>query len=71
MLQAFDADHDLILFDSSALASGVDSSLLVRFTDTTLLVVSPGHTSSAQMAKALTPLAQDDILGVVINRASH
>lgn len=70
MLQAFDADYDFILFDSSALGSGSDSSLLVRFTDTTLLVVRAGHTSSAQMAKALTPLGQDDILGVVINRAS-
>lgn len=70
MLQAFDADYDFILFDSSALGSGNDSSLLVRFTDTTLLVVRAGHTSSAQMAKALTPLGQDDIVGVVINRAS-
>jgi Mrp family chromosome partitioning ATPase len=71
MLQAFDADHDFILFDSSALDSGVDSSLLVRFTDTTLLVVRAGHTASGQLAKALTPLAQDDILGVVINRVSR
>lgn len=70
MLQAFDADYDFILFDSSALGSGNDASLLVRFTDTTLLVVRAGHTSSAQMAKALTPLGQDDIVGVVINRAS-
>jgi Mrp family chromosome partitioning ATPase len=70
MLQAFDVDHDFILFDSSALDSGVDSSLLVRFTDTTLLVVRSGQTTAAQMAKALTPLAQDDILGVVINRVS-
>lgn len=71
MLQAFDADYDFILFDSSALGSGTDSSLLVRFTDTTLLVVQAGHTSAAQMAKALTPLAQDDIVGVVVNRASN
>jgi len=71
MLQAFDADYDFILFDSPALGSGNDSSLLVRFTDTTLLVVRAGHTSAAQMAKALTPLAQDDILGVVVNRAGN
>lgn len=69
MLQAFDADHDFILFDSSPLATGGDSSLLVRFTDSTLMVVRAGHTSSAHMAKALAPFAQDDILGVVINRA--
>lgn len=71
LLQAFDADYDFVLFDSSALGSGTDSSLLVRFTDTTLLVVQAGHTSAAQMAKALTPLAQDDIVGVVVNRASN
>lgn len=69
MLKSFDGDHDFILFDSSPLATGGDSSLLVRFTDTTLMVVRAGHTSSAQMAKAITPFAQDDILGVVINRA--
>ncbi|MEK6408471.1 MAG: CpsD/CapB family tyrosine-protein kinase [Acidobacteriota bacterium] len=69
MLQSFDADHDFILFDSSPLATGGDSSLLVRFTDSTLMVVRAGQTSSAQMAKALAPFAQDDILGVVINRA--
>ena len=69
MLQSFDADHDFILFDSSPLCNGGDSSLLVRFTDTTLLVVSEGQTSASQMAKAVASFAQDDILGVVINRA--
>lgn len=69
MLKTFDADHDFILFDSSPLNTGGDSSLLVRFTDTTLMVVRAGHTSSAQMAKAIAPFAQDDILGVVINRS--
>jgi Mrp family chromosome partitioning ATPase len=71
MLQAFDGDHDFILFDSSPLTTGGDSSLLVRFTDATLLVVRSGHTSSAQMAKAMAPFAPEDILGVVINRMSH
>ncbi|PYT04174.1 MAG: hypothetical protein DMF60_16050 [Acidobacteria bacterium] len=70
MLKSFDGDHDFILFDSSPLTTGGDSSLLVRFTDTTLMVVRAGHTSSADMAKAITPFAQDDILGVVINRTS-
>ena len=68
MLKSFDGDHDFILFDSSPLSTGGDSSLLVRFTDTTLMVVRAGHTGSAEMAKAITPFAQDDILGVVINR---
>jgi Mrp family chromosome partitioning ATPase len=69
MLKTFDADHDFVLFDSSPLATGGDLSLLARFTDTTLMVVRAGHTSSAQMAKAIGPFAQDDFLGVVINRA--
>jgi Mrp family chromosome partitioning ATPase len=68
MLQTFDADHDFILFDSSPLANGSDSSLLVRFTDTTLMVIRAGQTSSAEMARAIAPFAQDDIIGAVINR---
>jgi Mrp family chromosome partitioning ATPase len=71
MLQSLDADYDFILFDSSSLATGGDSSLLVRFTDTTLLVIRAGYTSSAEIAKAIAPFAQDDILGVVMNRMKH
>jgi Mrp family chromosome partitioning ATPase len=71
MLQTFDQDHDFILFDSSPLLTMGDSSLLVRFTDATLLVVRQGHTSSSQMAKAIAPFSREDILGVVINRAQE
>lgn len=69
MLQSFDADHDFLLFDSTALLNAVDSSLLVRFTGNTLLVVRAGATSSSDLAAAIAPFSQDDILGVVINRA--
>jgi len=69
MLQTFDADHDFILFDSPPLLEIGDSSLLARFTDTALMVVRSGRVSSAEMAKAIGPFTQDDILGVVINRA--
>jgi Mrp family chromosome partitioning ATPase len=69
MLQTFDADHDFVLFDSSPLLAIGDSSLLARFTDTTLMVVRAGRVSSAEMAKAITPFTQKDILGVVVNRA--
>ena len=68
MLQTFDADHDFILFDSSPLLEVGDSSLLARFTDTTLMVVRSGRVSSAEMAKAIVGFSQDDLLGVVINR---
>jgi Mrp family chromosome partitioning ATPase len=71
MLQMFDAEHDFILFDSSPLLEIGDSSLLARFTDTTLMVIRAGRVNSAEMAKAVTPFAQDDILGVVINRIQN
>jgi Mrp family chromosome partitioning ATPase len=69
MLQTFDADHDFVLFDSSPLLAIGDPSLLARFTDTTLMVVRAGRVSSAEMAKAILPFTQNDIFGVVINRA--
>jgi Mrp family chromosome partitioning ATPase len=71
MLQMFDADHDFVLFDSSPLLAMGDSSLLARFTDTTLMVVRAGRVSSAEMAKAIAPFTQSDILGVVVNRAQN
>lgn len=71
MLQAFDADHDFILFDSPPLLATGDPSLLVRFTDTTLLVIGAGKTASSQLAKAIAPFDQDDILGVVLNRGQQ
>lgn len=69
MLQTFDAEHDFILFDSSPLLEIGDSSLLARFTDTTLLVVRSGQLSAADMAKAIAPFSPADLLGVVMNRA--
>jgi Mrp family chromosome partitioning ATPase len=71
MLQALDEDHDFILFDSAPLATGGDSTLLVRFTDTTVMVIRAGYTSSAEMARSIGHFAQEDILGVVINRVKN
>jgi len=45
------------------------TSLLVHLVDTTLLVVRPGATSSADMARAIAPLSEDAVFGVVLNRA--
>jgi Mrp family chromosome partitioning ATPase len=67
-LQMFDQDYDFVLFDSTPLLAAGDSNLLVRYTDTTLLVVRPGATTSTEMAKAIAPFAQEDLLGVVLNR---
>ena len=67
-LQMFDHDYDFVLFDSTPLLAAGDSNLLVRYTDTTLLVVCPGMTTSTEMARAIAPFAQEDLLGVVLNR---
>ena len=67
-LQMFDQDYDFVLFDSTPLLLAGDSNLLVRYTDTTLMVVRPGATTSAEMARAIAPFAQEDLLGVVLNR---
>ena len=67
-LQMFDQDYDFVLFDSMPLLAAGESNLLVRYTDTTLLVVRPGATTSTEMAKAIAPFAQEDLLGVVLNR---
>ncbi|HKG22657.1 MAG TPA: CpsD/CapB family tyrosine-protein kinase [Blastocatellia bacterium] len=69
MLQAAALDYDFILFDSSPLSGAADCNLLLRHTDATLLVIRAGKTSSIQMARAITPLTEDDIFGVVLNRA--
>jgi Mrp family chromosome partitioning ATPase len=71
VLQTLDADHDFILLDSSPLVDGSDSNMLARFTNATLLVIRAGHTRSAQLGKAMSPFAQKDIIGVVINRARN
>ncbi|HKP10871.1 MAG TPA: hypothetical protein VJZ91_02135, partial [Blastocatellia bacterium] len=68
MLQQFDADHDFILFDSSPLLEMGDASLLAKFTDTTLMVVQSGATTTAEMARAISPFTAQDLLGVVLNR---
>jgi capsular exopolysaccharide synthesis family protein len=71
MLDLFDPDYDFILFDSPPLLTVADSSLLVRYTEATVLVIRSGKTSSGQVGKAIAPLSQEKILGVVLNRASR
>jgi protein-tyrosine kinase len=70
MLELFDPDYDFLLFDSPPLAVA-DSSLLIRHTDTTVLVIRSGKTSSGQIGRAIATLAQEKILGVVLNRAGR
>lgn len=71
MLELFDPDYDFLLLDSPPLLAVADSSLLIRHTDTTVLVIRSGKTSSGQIGRAIATLAQEKILGVVLNRAGR
>lgn len=69
MLDAFDTDYDFILFDSPPLLGSGESNLLKRYTDATLMVIRSGKTSSRHLEKAIASFTEDNIVGVVINRA--
>jgi len=68
MLELLEPDYDFVLFDSSPLLTVADSSLLVRQTQAVVLVIRAGKTSSGQIGRAIGPLVQNKILGVVLNR---
>ena len=70
MLAALDPDYEFILFDSSPLLSSNDVALLKRLTSATLLVIKAGETTSGDLGKAIGPLTQEDLFGVVLNRVS-
>ena len=59
------------LFLSSPLLTTAAAKLISAVTDATLLVIRAGKTSSTQMARAILPLKQEDLIGVVLNRASR
>lgn len=63
--------YDFVLLDAPPLEDRAAMSLLVRLADATLLVVRPGATTSAEMARAIAPLTEDQVLGVVLNRAAR
>jgi tyrosine-protein kinase Etk/Wzc len=69
LLDTLDLNYDFILFDSSPLLTTDDPKIVSRLTAATLLVIRAGKTSSAQMARAILPLRQEDLVGVVLNRA--
>lgn len=68
MLEILDPDYDFILFDSPPLLERADSNMLIKLVDTALIVIGQGMTTSAQMAKAIELLDEDDIFGAVLNR---
>ena len=71
MLDAFDIEYDFVLFDSPPLLGSGESSLLRRYCDATLMVIRSGKTSSKQLEKAIASFNEDNIVGVVINRAAQ
>jgi capsular exopolysaccharide synthesis family protein len=71
MLELLEPDYDFILFDSPPLLTVADSSLLMRITEATVLVIRSGKTTSGQVGKAISRLAPEKLLGVVLNRADR
>jgi Mrp family chromosome partitioning ATPase len=70
LLRSLEADYDFILFDSAPLLDSEENRLLVRRTNAALLVVRPQTTSSGELGKAIAPLDQERVLGVILNRVS-
>jgi protein-tyrosine kinase len=68
MLEILDPSYDFILFDSPPLLERADCSMLIKLVDTALIVIRQGKTRTAQMAKAIGLLSEEDIFGVVLNR---
>lgn len=69
LLNSLDADYDFMLFDSSPLLESNDANLLMKLTNATVMVIRPGKTNAGHISKAIAPLAEDNIFGVVLNRA--
>jgi capsular exopolysaccharide synthesis family protein len=71
MLDGLDRRYDFVLFDSSPLLTAADSNLLIRYVHAAVLVIRSGKTSSGQVGRAVAPLTQEKILGVVLNRTGR
>jgi capsular exopolysaccharide synthesis family protein len=71
LMAQWQADYDLIIYDTPPLLGLADGSLLAGHTDGILLVVSIGETDRSEVKQALEGLqmAGTQVLGVVANRA--
>jgi Mrp family chromosome partitioning ATPase len=69
MLNTLEPDYDFMLFDSSPLLESNDANLLMKLTNATVMVIRPGKTNAGHISKAIAPLAEDNLFGVVLNRA--
>ena len=68
-LQALENDYDFILFDSPPLLVSPDAQMLLNLVDKSILVIRPGLTTPAEMAKALAIFKKEDFVGAVLNRS--
>ena len=68
-LQALENDYDFILFDSPPLLVSPDAQMLLNLVDKSILVIRPGLTTPAEMARALAIFKKDDFVGAVLNRS--
>lgn len=69
LLNECDEDYDFILFDSPPLLDSNDASLLMKLTHATVMVIRPGQTNASHLNRAIAPLPEDNLFGVVLNRA--
>jgi Mrp family chromosome partitioning ATPase len=46
-----------------------DANLLMKLTHATVMVVRPGKTNASHLSRAIAPLPEDNVFGVVLNRA--
>jgi uncharacterized protein involved in exopolysaccharide biosynthesis/Mrp family chromosome partitioning ATPase len=73
LARQFEADFDLIIYDTSPLLGLADSSLLATHTDASILVVGLGKTNRTALEKALDGLkiSGTPVLGVVANGVTN
>ncbi|HMQ32298.1 MAG TPA: polysaccharide biosynthesis tyrosine autokinase [Chloroflexaceae bacterium] len=71
LLEALEAQADVVLIDSPAALAVVDASLLARLADATVVVTRAGSTRADQLRRAAELLARSGtlMLGVLLNRA--
>jgi Mrp family chromosome partitioning ATPase len=69
-LRALENDYDFILFDSPPLLGSPDAQMLLNLVDKSILVIRPGLTTPAEMARALVMFKKEDLVGVVLNRSA-
>lgn len=70
LLEKTQTKYDFILFDTPALGTVVDATVIASKVDATLLVVKPGYTTLTSLKRVKDQLEKSDakILGIVLNK---